>query len=234
MRGKRLRQSFGVTENLAIFSVGKEREVAVPKQRGFGGELSGFFVGGGEFAGLILAGFDIGLIKRIDAEDRSSNSGGEFPSKEFLADVIAVSDGDTNNRMAGILDRGDGAFLPGIRFSGEPDINEEAVLPIRRRPAERFGIDRDQSFALFAGRFASNCSSQAPKSAMPGEATMVILSRPDLPNTPSTVPRTTPGLSVDGTFAPQERTIICPAVSNRSTSSPIAAAGVMPKSDSTE
>jgi len=56
-------------------------------------------------------------------------------------------------------------------------------------------------------------------------ATMVTLSRPDLPSTPRTVPSTTPGLTAGGTAAAHERTIICAVSSNRSMSIPIAAAG---------
>ncbi len=63
---------------------------------------------------------------------------------------------------------------------------------------------------------------------------MVTLSRPDFPSTPRTVPSTTPGLSAGGTLAAQERTMISVAPSSLPMSSPIAAAGTRPKSDSTE
>ncbi len=63
---------------------------------------------------------------------------------------------------------------------------------------------------------------------------MVTLSRPAFPSTPKMVPSTTPGLSAGGTLAAQERTIVCVAASSLPMSSPIAAAGTMPKSDSTE
>ena len=50
------------------------------------------------------------------------------------------------------------------------------------------------------------------------------------PARPVIVPSTTPGLSAGGTFAPQERTIICVAVEQPVDIEPITAAGTMPKS----
>ena len=81
---------------------------------------------------------------------------------------------------------------------------------------------------------ASSCSSQAPKSAMPGEATTVTLLRPAFASCAMITPSFTPGFSPGGTLGPQDRTINCADVSKLSMSIPIRAAGTMPKSDRTE
>ncbi len=74
----------------------------------------------------------------------------------------------------------------------------------------------------------------AERSAMPGEAMIVTLSRPWRAATPRIAPRTTPGFSTGGALAAQERTISAARSRKSRVSRPIAAAGTMPKSDSTE
>ena len=81
---------------------------------------------------------------------------------------------------------------------------------------------------------ASSCSSQAPSEAIPGEAMTVSLSRPWRAATPRIAPRITPGFSTGGALAAQERTISAARSRKTRVSMPIAAAGTMPKSDSTE
>jgi hypothetical protein len=80
---------------------------------------------------------------------------------------------------------------------------------------------------------ARSCSSQAPKSAMPGEAKIVTLSRPWRWQTPMIVPRITPGFSEGGALGAQERTISA-VLSKTPWAMPIEVAGTMPKLDSTE
>ena len=64
---------------------------------------------------LILAGLDIGLIERIDAEDCARHRRGDLPAEEFLADVIAVGDADAHDRVAGASISVDGLVLMRIR-----------------------------------------------------------------------------------------------------------------------
>ena len=82
---------------------------------------------------------------------------------------------------------------------------------------------------------AMSCSAQVPKVSMPGEAMIVILSRPNsLAATPMAAPRRTPGLAAGGTAGPQERTIMRALSRNSRISTPAAAAGTRPKAESTE
>ena len=62
----------------------------------------------------------------------------------------------------------------------------------------------------------------------------VSLSRPWRAATPRIAPRMTPGFSTGGALAAQERTISARPFEKVPMSMPIAAAGTMPKSDSTE
>ena len=63
---------------------------------------------------------------------------------------------------------------------------------------------------------------------------IVTLSRPCFAATPRIAPSITPGFSTGGALAAQERTISAVRSRKVRESMPIAAAGTMPKSDSTE
>ncbi len=81
---------------------------------------------------------------------------------------------------------------------------------------------------------ASNCSSHAPRSRIPGDVTSVTLLCPRLARVPRIAPRITPGFSPAGTVAAQAWIISSVRSSRRRTSSPIIAPGTMPKFDSAE
>ena len=69
---------------------------------------------------------------------------------------------------------------------------------------------------------------------MSGDATIVSLSTPRLAATPRIVPSTRPGLPAAGTVGAHALSISAAWSSNRSTSSPMTAAGTRPKFDSAE
>ena len=80
---------------------------------------------------------------------------------------------------------------------------------------------------------ATSCSSQAPSGAMPGDATIVSLSRPALAASPMTTPSATPGLVAASSM--RQAAAICDASSrSRATSMPTSEAGTVPNADSTE
>ena len=127
---------------LLFFSSAKSVRPASSKIGVSGGSVPLRSIGGGQLARLVLAGLDVGLIERIDAEDRARDRGGELPAEEFLADVIAVGDGDAHDRLPGALERGDRVILLRVRFARQPQIDEQPVLAVdlgrpraaRRRP----------------------------------------------------------------------------------------------------
>ena len=120
---------------LLFFSSAKSVRPASSKKRRFRRQLPGPLVGGGQFARLVLARLDVRLIERIDAEDRARNGRGELPAEEFLADVIAIGDGDAHDRMTGAFERGDRVILLRIRFARQPHIDEQAICRRRHRAA---------------------------------------------------------------------------------------------------
>ena len=70
---------------------------------------------------------------------------------------------------------------------------------------------------------------------MPGDATIVTLSRPNCcAATPRMAPSTTPGFSSTGTDGMQAHTISSVRSRNLATSTPMIAAGTRPKSESAE
>ena len=81
---------------------------------------------------------------------------------------------------------------------------------------------------------ASSCSSQAPRSETPGDVMRVTLSRPLVASTPRIVPRTTPGFSSIGTHEEQACTISSARSRNFATSTPMMAAGTIPKFERAE
>src|SRR5665213_2253061 len=92
MRLEDIDQRAGLAERLAVLVVGEDRKAALLQERLFLRQLSGLLIGGGQLFRLDLAGLDIRLIERIDAEDRARAGGGELPAEELLADVIAIGD----------------------------------------------------------------------------------------------------------------------------------------------
>ena len=141
----------GIAERLAVLRIGKERNISFRQQRRFRRQLSGPLVCGRKFARLVFAGLDVGLIERIDTEDRTRNGRRKFPAEEFLADVIAIGDGDAHDRMTRAFQRGDCIILFGIRFARQAHIDEQAIRPVDIGRPKRLGIDRNEALAVLAG-----------------------------------------------------------------------------------
>ena len=179
-------------------------------------QLAGLLVGGGELARLVLAGLDIGLIERIDAEDRAGDRGGDLPAEEFLADVIAIGDGDAHDRMPARSSAATASSCFGIRFARQPQIDEQAIRAVDVGRAQRLGVDRDEALALLAGRFGEELLEPGAEigDAGRGDDRDLVAARLCRAR-PGSSPSTTPGFSAGGTLAAQERTIICGALEQR-------------------
>jgi len=92
------------------------------------------------FAGFDFAGFDVGLVKGVDADDGANGGSGNFPAEEFLAKVQFRADDDADDRMAGFFESGDGGVHRTIIFFGEAEIGEDAVVAVDGRLADFFAI----------------------------------------------------------------------------------------------
>ena len=87
---------------------------------------------------------------------------------------------------------------------------------------------------MLAGRFGEQLLGPGAETGKPGEAKIVILSRPRNAAAPSAMPSAMPGFSAGGTSGPQERIIMRVACISSATSMPAIAAGTRPNGDSTE
>src|SRR5216683_1191686 len=133
--------------------VGEERDPVGGEDRLFRPQPAALLVLVGELAGLDLAGLDIGLVERTEANDGAGDGGGDLPAEEFLAELAGIREGDADDRLAGALQRVDGAVLRGIGAGIETQIGEETVAAVDFRRTERLAIDRDHPLAVLAGRF---------------------------------------------------------------------------------
>ncbi len=109
--------------------------------------------GRGQFAGLDLGGFDVGLIERIDAEHRACDRDRHLEAEKFLADMLDRLHDDADHRMSGLFQRRQLGVMRGVVFAFGADVDEEAVVAVGCRLAERFAVDRDQALAVLAGGF---------------------------------------------------------------------------------
>ena len=120
----------------------------------FLGQLPGLLISFGEFAGLDLGSLDIGLIKRVDADDRPGDRRGHFPAEELLPELHPVVHGDPHDRLSRGLQRGNPALLVRVWIGRQPQIGEQAIVAVNRGRAQRLAIDRDDPLAELAGRFS--------------------------------------------------------------------------------
>src|SRR5262249_38892821 len=115
-------------------------------------QRAGFFEGARQFAGLDLARFHIGLIERIDAQNRSGGRGRNFEAEKFLDNMRRGILHQANHRMAGGFELLELELMLGIALAFERKIDKEAIVAIEFCSTEWLAIDRDQAFAVLAGR----------------------------------------------------------------------------------
>ena len=142
-----------IFEKRGVLVVGEELEALVFEERSLGRQLAGGFVFAGELAGFDFAGFDVGLVEGVDADDGAGDGSGDFPAEEFLAEVEFGADDDADDGMAGFFESGDGGVHRAVVFLGEAQIGEDAVVAVDGGLADFFAIDGDDAFADFAGGF---------------------------------------------------------------------------------
>ena len=91
--------------------IGEELDAVVFEDWLLGGKGAGLLVFRRQVASGDLAGFDIGLVEGVDADDRAGDRGGDFPAEEFLAEIVNVGERDADDRMAGLFERRDFGVL---------------------------------------------------------------------------------------------------------------------------
>ena len=99
------------------------------------------------------------LIERVDAEHRAGRRRRDLPHRELFADVETVGHPQAHDRVAGGLEqrqtRLDRAAVHVARdvAVGKPfaDVDEDAIVAVVVRRAERFALDRNDAGAVLAG-----------------------------------------------------------------------------------
>ena len=144
------------------------------------------------FAGRDLARLDIGLVERIDAKHYSGHGGRDLEAEKFLREKLWRTDSDAHHGMPVTRQRINELVLRRIRMRGVAQIHEQPMRVVGGRLAERLIGDGNHTLYVFAVDSASNCSAQAPKEPIDGEAMMVSLSCPATARTPIARPSATP------------------------------------------
>ena len=128
-------------------------------------EPAGLLIGLDEERGSSPCGLDVGLVERIDADDRARDRRGDLPAEEFLADRVAAGSVIRTTGLTRSFERREPSSSS-ASASPASRMDEQPVVAIGRRVAGGLGVDRDQALASLPVDSASNCSSQAPRSAI--------------------------------------------------------------------
>ena len=115
----------------------------------------------------------------MDAENRTSDCSGEFPTEKLFPEIVRVVYRNANHRVTGPFQFVHGCVLRRVGCSRQSQMDKQAVAAIDIGLAERFAIYWNQPLPSFPVDSATSCSNQAPRFKIGGDATIVILSRPN-------------------------------------------------------
>src|SRR5947209_19278946 len=109
MRAQQMIQREIITGKLlevrGVALISEQLDVIILVEWRLAGKRAGFFVCGSEFARDNFAGLDVWLIEGINSQNRTGDSCGDLPAKEFLAKVVDVSNFNFDNRLSGLAER---------------------------------------------------------------------------------------------------------------------------------
>src|SRR6266550_3476194 len=124
----------------SILLVGKKFYAFVFEDWLFIGKGTGFLIRRCQVPSGNLAGFNVRLVKCVNAEDGTCNCGCDLPSVKLLTEVVVIAHCDTDNRMAGFFECGDLCVLLRVSRRLESQVGEDAILAVDLRPANRFTV----------------------------------------------------------------------------------------------
>src|SRR5438034_10443807 len=90
---------------LRVFCIGEELDAVLFKHRDFRWQSPGLFILLRQLPGFEFAGFNVRLVERIDANNRAGYGDRNFPTAEFLAQIVDVRDRNSNYWLYGLLNR---------------------------------------------------------------------------------------------------------------------------------
>ncbi|MGY4597859.1 hypothetical protein ACVWXL_005605 [Bradyrhizobium sp. GM22.5] len=135
----------GSAQGCGIGLVGVEIGLGGADHRLLGRHRAGLFERGGELSGLDLGRFHVRLVERVDAEDAARDRRCHLEAEKLLAEMVDRLHHDAHDGMAGRFDRSKLRVMGGVRFALDTDVDEEPVIAVDRRLAQRLAVDRDQA-----------------------------------------------------------------------------------------
>src|SRR5579859_440973 len=143
---------YSALERCGVFRVGVELLVIVGEERKFGRELSAGFVFAGKFSCFNFAGFDVGLIERVDADDSARDGSGNFTAEKFLAERVGIRQDDADDGVAGFREGIHSGGLLFVRIGLQTQIRENAIVAVQFGVRESFAVNGNNALAGFASR----------------------------------------------------------------------------------
>ena len=151
--GAEIAVSTGLAQGCVVGAIGIDGNAVDGGYRLLVRQLAGLLERCREFASLDLRGLDVGLIERIDSEHRAGYRGCDFEAEEFLPDMLDRRQHDADHRMAGFLQRREFRLMRRYAFAFRAHVDEDAIVAVDHRIAERFAVNRNQAPAVLAGGF---------------------------------------------------------------------------------
>ncbi len=99
-------------------------------------------------SGVVLALLDVGLVERVDAQNGARDGGCDFPAEKLATQVELIAQCERRDRLPGLLQSLDARV---VWVVGQADVEEEAVLTVGIRQAERLTLNGDEALATLTG-----------------------------------------------------------------------------------
>ncbi len=116
-------------------------------------------------AGQHLGRLDVGLVEGIDAQAMAGHRRRHLPQEELLPQVVQVPQAQAHHRMPGILE-GLHSLVVGI-VAVQPQVDEQPVVAIDIRRAQRLADHGQDALALLAGALGDELLHPITKVAKP-------------------------------------------------------------------
>ena len=182
VRSKETRERPASRRQLARVSrIGEEPDPLGLQDRRFGRQASRLLERVREPPRRDLAGLDVGLVERIDPQDRAGDGRRELPAEELRPDLVRRGDLDPDHGLPGRLEARHRAVLGGVRRRVEPQVDEQAVPAIELRGAEGLAVDRDEALARLPGRLGQELLEPGPEIVDPRRGDQRDLVAPPAP-----------------------------------------------------
>ena len=143
-------------KSCGVSLISEQLDAIALENRSLRRQRSVFFIFAGQLARREFAGFNVRLIEWIDADDRTGDSGRDFPTKKFLAEIVNVVDCDAHDWLARVFNRLYRyvrlSILRSIPIVIEAQINKHTVIGIGLGRCWWFAIHRNQTLAVLSRR----------------------------------------------------------------------------------